>query len=156
MCLVLKLEIGGGDWKTLLLREEFRCSLITYSVKIRKRERESKCTGKRARQTHWLYGNLLVFVRGRRERRFPLERAPASGEGPRNRLWTLSAGQHSRSLLRDSAPPSDRALKAGDRPGGDQAHTAWGSTKFTVYLGGRLKIKLKTWHTLLLIMPTTL
>ena len=123
-----------------------------------KRERESKGTGKRERQTDPLtvWKLLLVFVRGWRERRFPLERAPASGEGPRNRLWTLSAGQHSRSLLRDSAPPSDRALKAGDRPGGDQAHTAWGSTKFTVYLGGRLKIKLKTWHTLLLIMPTTL
>ena len=82
------------------------------------RERESKGTEKRARQTDPLtvWKLLLVFVRGRRERRFPLERAPRSGEGPRNRLWTLSAGQHSRGLLCNSAPPSDSALKAGDRP----------------------------------------
>ena len=69
---MLKLEVGGGDSRTLLLRDEFRCRIITHSAKIKKekRERDSKSTRKRTRQTDPLavWELLLVVVHGRRER----------------------------------------------------------------------------------------
>lgn len=72
---MLKLEVGGGDSRMLLLRDEFRCRIITYSAKIKKEKREIVKVQEREqdRQTHWLYGNyfLLLYTVREKDEDFP-------------------------------------------------------------------------------------
>ena len=135
---MLKLEVGGGDSRTLLLRDEFRCRIITYSAKIKKekRERDSKSTRKRTRQTDPLavWELLLVVVHGRRERwRFPLKRVPLGwGAGEQSLNVVLPVSTHVAFPVTPHHLPIGLS-RLGTGPRGDQAHTASGFTTFPVY-----------------------
>lgn len=101
ICLVVKLEIGV-ETEERLLWEEFRYRLITYSAKMKKekRERDSKGTGKNQtdRPADCKETTACVCNAGRRERSFPLERAPPLRWGAQEQALTF-AGQHHAAFL---------------------------------------------------------